>query len=109
MHHNCVYNLSHPAELLLLGALMEGKIYPELICSTKAIPMYTEEIIFHKAQMNLNKFTWGCTDPWINIPFLELDEDAAVSFTSVFLLYIGYCVMTVRRSGETENWLFPDI
>lgn len=72
MYHNCMYNLSHPAELLLLEALMEGKIYPALICSVKAVPVFTEEIIFHKAQMSsldLNKFMWDCTDLWINIPF----------------------------------------
>lgn len=54
-----MYNLSHPAELLLLEALMGGKIYPALICSVKAVPVFTEEIIFHKAQMSsldLNKF-----------------------------------------------------
>lgn len=69
MHQNCVYNLSHPAELLLLEALMEGKIYPPLICSSKPVPVFAEEIIFHKARMNSNKFTWGSTGPWINIAF----------------------------------------
>lgn len=39
---------------------MESKIYPALICSSKAVPALTEEIIFHKSEvrsLNLNKFT----------------------------------------------------
>lgn len=56
-----MYDWIHPAELLLLEALMEGKIYPVLICSTKAVPALTEEISFHKGKgeassLNLNKF-----------------------------------------------------
>lgn len=51
----------HPAELLQLEALVEYKAYPVLICSTKAITVLTEEIIFHKGKgevssFNLSKF-----------------------------------------------------
>jgi len=38
---------------------MEGKTYPVLICSTKALPVSTEEIVFPKGEvssLNLYKF-----------------------------------------------------
>lgn len=61
MHYISLYNWIHPAELLLLEALIEGKTYPVLICSTKAVPVLREEIIFHKGKgevssLSLNKF-----------------------------------------------------
>lgn len=79
LHYISVYNWIHAAELLLLEALVEDKAYPVLICSTKAVTVLTEEIIFHRGRgevssFNLSKFMLGCWEGVLPFLFLNMNK-----------------------------------